>query len=251
MYNPQTGMFDANQTMPEQGIPTHPVGKFPAQIIQTEVKATKENTGHMLCVMYATPAGKIEQRFNFWNTSAQAVEIAGKQFSALCWATGVFNTNINNGAPELRGANLQIEVAKQRNSDYNEVAHVYTKDGLEPGRAAQQPMQQQAPMQPNVAPQQQWVQPGPQAPVGPQPNTFAPGPGQQPLQQQPGGGWPQPNTAPGPQPMQQQAPGPAPGPQPQTWQPNPNAAAAQPNWAAPGPNAAPGPSAAQVWPGPR
>lgn len=242
MFNPQTGMFDATMTQPEQGIPAHPVGKFPAQISLTEVKANNAGDGHYLAIEFSTPAGKIVSRYNFWNKEPRAVEIAGKQFSALCWATGVFNTNINNGAPELRGAACQIEVTKQANNDYTQVSHVYTRDGAEPGRQAAQPMQQQAPMQPMQQPQQQWPQPQPQQ----QPQQPAP------MQQQPGGGWPQPNQQPAPGPQQPPQPGPGPQPQPQVWQPGPAQPAAQPNWAQPQPGpGASQPSGAQVWTGPR
>lgn len=263
MFNPQTGMFDATGTAPDQGMPTHPVGKFQAQISATEKKATKAADGYYLDVEFITPAGKIRKGYNFWNQNAQAVEISGKQFSALCYATGIHRTNIEMGAPELRGAYLQIEVGHQRNNkDLTEVSKVFTPQGIEPGgktgapqgQPMQQP-QQQAFAPPQGQPNQGWgaPQPGQQPPMQPQqpqqgnfPGAVGPA-GPAPQQ----GSWP---SAPGGGPMSPSAPGfpgapagggmPAYAPQPQQGGFQPPAGNFQPPQGQPPQN---GPAAAPGW----
>jgi hypothetical protein len=158
--------FDATQYDIDQnsGLPKHPIGKFPANISGTDVKPTRENDGFFLEVEYTTAAGKIAQRFNLWNNSDQAVDIANKQLAALCYATGIYKLNMQNKGAELRGAALQIEVRVQpKNDKYNEVGKVFRADGNEPTKEAQQPAQSFQPQQ-----TQQPAQPQQQAAFVPQ-----------------------------------------------------------------------------------
>lgn len=163
----QTGQyFDATQVAPDQGGQAHPVGKFPARVTATDIKPTKDGAGNYLEVEYTTPQGKQTQRFNLWNNSAQAVEIAHKQLSALCHVTNVFRLDFaNKAAALLQGNPFMIEVRMQSgNTGYSEVSRLYDANGNEPGKA---PAQQQpaAPAQPGPA--QQWGAPAPAA--APQP----------------------------------------------------------------------------------
>jgi hypothetical protein len=161
-----TDTFDATNIQPQQGFSVHPAGMFDAQISNTYIKPTKDNTGGMFVVEYTTPAGRIENRYNLWNNSPQAVEIAQKELSALCHAVNIYRISFpkdQGGNPimdragfELRGGRCKIEVAPQINKDgtpngYMEVKKVYDSQGNEPGKAgaasqpqpAQQPSQQQ------------------------------------------------------------------------------------------------------------
>lgn len=180
---PYNGSFDANQHQPKQGIGSHPIGKFPATISGTSCEPTKDQSGGMFIVEFTTPAGQIMTRYNLWNNSAKAVEIAHGQLSALCHATGVFKLDFNNDGTALRNARCMIEVGYQKGEEptpekpaggYVEVKKVYDAAGNEPGRApAAAPQPQQAPQQPAAAPMQQqpggsWAAPqAPQAPVQP------------------------------------------------------------------------------------
>lgn len=215
--------FDATTIAPDQGTPTHPPGMFDATITNTRVQDTRENTGSMFVVEFTTPAGRIDFRYNLWNQSPQAVEIAGKQLSALCHATGIFRVNFNNpngvGA-ELRGGRCKIEVAPQLSKDgtpngYTQIKRVFDAAGNEPGKApaqAQQPNGFQQPQQQaaQTQPAQSW-QPGPGQQTNPAPaaqgwnnpapaqHQQQPAPQQQAPQQQQPNGWQQaPAGAPGP-----------------------------------------------------
>lgn len=174
--------FDASQVEPSQGFDVHPAGIFDASIMNTSIEPTKDQSGGLFKVDFGTPAGKITKRYNLWNPSPQAVEIARKELSALCYATGIFKLDFRNDAAVLRNARCKIEVAHQIDKDtkqpskYMEVKRVLDVNGNEPGKG------------PSPAPQ-----PVPQG---------------QPLQQQPSGSWgtQQPANAPAPNPAPQKPP---------------------------------------------
>jgi hypothetical protein len=101
----------------------------------------------MFVIEFTTPAGSIMKRYNLWNQSAKAVEIANHELSALCHATGVFKLDFQNDGAALRGARGQLDVALQdvtKPDGYVEVKKVYDANGNEPGRtgAAPQPQAQ-------------------------------------------------------------------------------------------------------------
>lgn len=217
-----TGTFDATTVAPEQSAGTkHPLGNFQAQITDTSIEESKDKQSGMFNVEFTTPAGTIQKRYNLWHSNPQTVEIANKQLSALCHATGIFRVQWENEGAALRGARCSIEVGDQidkqtkQPNGYVEVKKVFDTTGNEPGKA---PSQAQQP-----APQQQ--------PQG-QPMTQQPGGGwQQPNAQQPAaqpanGGWAQPGPAANPAPQQQQ-------PQNNGWQqqPGPGAGGDKPAWA--------------------
>lgn len=215
---PYNATFDASQFEPRQIGGAHPVGnKFDFEIINTEVKPTAAGDGGLFLVTFQTPAGQIDMRYNLFNKSAKAVEIAHGQFSALCRAVGRYQIDFNNDGLVLRGARGKLDVGYQKGEEptaekpeggYVEVKRVYDSAGNEPGKA---PAQQQ--------PQTQQAQP--QAT-------------NQPMTQQAGGGWgTQPQTN---QPTQQQPQG-QPQPNPansngQAWQPGQAAAGGAPPWGA-------------------
>ena len=173
--------FDATQWNPEQGTQAHPIGKFAATISNTECRPTKDGNSGLFAVEFTTEAGRIEMRYNLWNTSSQqAVEIAHKQLSALCHATGVYRVDFSNEGAALRNARCVIEVGEQVQSAedraagkraYVEVKRVYDQSGNEPGRPA------------STAPQPAGAPTGmPSGGPGPAPGGFQPQPQQAPAQ---------------------------------------------------------------------
>lgn len=172
---PFNAVFDANQFEPRQIGGGHPVGsKFDFEITHTEVKPTKDGSGGLFVVTFTTPAGQIDFRYNLFNQSAKAVEIAHGQFSALCRAVGRYQVDFNNDGAVLRGARGKLDVGYQKGEEptaekpeggYVEVKRVYDAAGNEPGKAPAQPQTQAQPQQASQ----------PQA--------------SQPMTQQPGGGW--------------------------------------------------------------
>ena len=146
--------FYANHFTPQQGGQGHPVGTFDFNITNTYAKSTKDQSGGMFVVEFTSPSGKIENRYNLWNNSQQAVEIAQKALSALCYATGIFRINFPNkpdGSPdmenagkELRGGRGKMEIGFQIDKEtkqptaYVEVKKILDIQGNEPGRTPQQ-----------------------------------------------------------------------------------------------------------------
>lgn len=208
--------FNANQYEPNQGIGVHPpASKIPFTITGTEIKETKnstpDNVQAMLIIEFTSPIGMVVNRYNIKNDNPKTVEIAYGQLSALCRAIGIYQIDGSNECAALRSGRGLMDVGYQKGEEpdpafpdrkgYTELKRVYDINGNEPGKA---PQAQQA-----------------------QPQQTA-----QPLQQQPGGNWGQPNTAQPqnaqqqPQPQQQ----PNPGPQGQAWQPGGGGAQAAPPW---------------------
>jgi hypothetical protein len=153
------GSFDASQHTPKQGGGAHPIGKYPATITNTSIVPTKSNDGGIFVIELTTPSGTIENRYNLWNQSPKAVEIAHNELSAMCHATGVFKLDWKNEGAALRGSRCMIEVADQidkqtkQPNGYVEVKKVYDQAGNEPGKPpanpapqAAQPAQAGAPM---------------------------------------------------------------------------------------------------------
>ncbi len=132
---PYEASFDASQFTPSQAQGAHPAGVFDATISNTLIKPTKAADGGLFEVEFSTNSGRISNRYNLWNPSPQAVEIAHKELSALCYATGIFKLDFRNDGAALRNARCKIEVAKQANSEYMEVKRVLDMNGNEPGRA--------------------------------------------------------------------------------------------------------------------
>lgn len=195
--------FDASKVTPSQGVGGHPPGRFNFSITNTYAKENNAKTGAMLVVELTSDVGRIENRYNIWNQSAQAVEIAQKELSALCHAVGIHRItfprlpdnsyDMGNAARELRGGRGIMEVAPQTDKEgkpngYMEVKKVFDSAGNEPGKQGSAPQPQQAQQQP----QQQAPQTAPNGGWG---NAAQAAPAQQPQTAQ---GWnPNPaNTAP-------------------------------------------------------
>lgn len=226
-------LFNAQQHAPVQGVPVHPVGMgFDAVITDTKkvpTGVTQDNphgTGASFNVEFTTPAGKITNRYNLWNNNAKTVEISIGQLSALCHVTGVMQIDLSDQASAagvagaaLRNARCKIDVVQQyetvngerKATQYTQIGRVLDIAGNEPGKAS---AGQVAPQQPQVTQQQ-------------------------PMQQNPNGGWAQPQQQPNPnsapanawtQPQQNQQPQQQP---PNQWQPGNNGGPAQsPPWSA-------------------
>lgn len=174
------GSFDASQFKPQQGFDKVMPGRYPFQITNTEIVATKDNSGGMFVVTFQTPAGTIQSRYNLWNSSPKAVEIAHGQLSALCHATGIFRLNWQTEGAELRGGIGQIDVGFQNGQEptpdkpeggYTEIKRIYDKDGIEPGKQKPSPAPQMQPQPSAPMTSQQgggWGAPNQQAPQAPQ-----------------------------------------------------------------------------------
>lgn len=203
--------FDATKVQPSQGGTAHPPGRFPFTITNTYAKENSAKDGAMLVVEFTSDAGRIENRYNIWNKSEKAVEIAQKELSALCHATNIFritfprdaqgNYDMANAARELRGGRGVMEVAPQTDKEgkpngYVELKKVFDSAGNEPGKQGSAPQPQPAQQAPQGQPQanqggwgaaqpqqqqpaaQGWGNAQPAANPAPQQGGWSPGPAQ-------------------------------------------------------------------------
>jgi hypothetical protein len=210
------GSFDASQYAPRQGGEAHPIGMYPFTITNTQIVPTKDNTGGVFVVEFTSPNGSIANRYNIWNQSEKAVQIAHGQLSALCHAVGVIRVDWQNEGAALRGAKGQMKIDYQKGEEptaerptggYVEIKKVYDVHGNEPGKAPT-----------NHAPHEIHPHAPPQQNPSPQTGNGAP------MQQNGNGGWgvTQQQVA-----TQGQQAWPGPAPQQQSTQPN----GAGPPWA--------------------
>lgn len=87
------GHFDATNVAPSEDFSPIPVGEYSAHIVDSDVKPTKNNTGHYAELEFEVTAGefkgrKVWARLNLDNPNPKAVEIAQRELSAICHATG-------------------------------------------------------------------------------------------------------------------------------------------------------------------
>lgn len=105
--------FDANTVAPDQGAQDAiPAGWYNVLIDQSDVKPTKDGTGHFLemrhKVMDGAYAGKyVYARLNLRNANPTAQEIGYKQLSAVCHAVGVLQVQ---DSAQLHNIPLKIKV---------------------------------------------------------------------------------------------------------------------------------------------
>jgi len=138
---------------PEQSAGQLPVGRHPVVAIDAEVKATKNNDGGLIEFTLSIIDGPCKgqsgaYRINLYNASQKAVEIAKRQLSALCYATGRFQLGQNGtDLTPLLNVPFIVEVAPQaQNEQYTEITKVFDINGNAP-KAQGGNTQQQAPAQ--------------------------------------------------------------------------------------------------------
>ncbi|MCQ4165107.1 DUF669 domain-containing protein [Tahibacter harae] len=169
------GFFDPSTVPPQQDFTPIPAGEYVAQIVDSEMKATKTNNGQYLNLTYSVLDGPYKgrllwTRLNLDNPSAQTVQIAQQQLAAILHAVGL--GPINDSAQLHHKPHLiRVEFVPAgrdrkgniRERDSNEIRGWKKLEGQAPagaGAQAQQqmPLQHQQPTQ-NQVPQQQPPQP--------------------------------------------------------------------------------------------
>ncbi len=231
--------FDASQVAPSTGTADAiPVGWYNAAIDESEMKPTKLGDGQFLQLRFNILDGmyagrKVFTRLNLQNLNPVAVEIAYKDLSAICHATGTIqiqDSSMLHGKPlkikvKMRAATAEYEASNEISAYKN----INDPSAVNTGGAAAAPMA--APQYQPAAPQQfqpppqQFAPPQQPAYAAPQPAYAAPQqqqPWQQPPQQQPAvqqqQPWQQAPQAPQAAPVVQQV---------QPWQQAPQAAPVQ------------------------
>lgn len=113
--------FDATTVSPADSIEAIPAGWYNAQIDQSEMKPTKDGSGAYLELRFSVLDGqyanrKVFGRLNLRNANPVAQEIAYKQLSAICHATGVLQVQ---DSQQLHGRPMKIKVSvRAASGDY-------------------------------------------------------------------------------------------------------------------------------------
>lgn len=85
--------FDASSVDPATAYEVLHAGRYQVQIVESDLRVTKDGTGQYLWLMMDILEGeyqgrKVFDQLNLVNRSAQTVEIAQRTLSAICHATG-------------------------------------------------------------------------------------------------------------------------------------------------------------------
>lgn len=120
--------FDASQVEPTGDRSTLPAGDYIAAIVKSEKKDTKSG-GALINLEYEVMDGPAKGRrfwnmLNLWNSSAQAVENAQRELSAICHAVGklkVSDTSELHAIPML--VRLRVETSAQYGEQNRVVSH--------------------------------------------------------------------------------------------------------------------------------
>jgi hypothetical protein len=154
--------FDATTIEPAKGYEVLPPGKYPAQIVNSETRVTKDGMGQYLYVEIDVLDGpyqgrKLFDRLNLVNANPQTVEIAQRTLSAICHATGRMQVQ---DSEELHLipfiADVQVQPPKNGYGESNKVRYRPLDAGAKPAtpqlaRPAPPPAQQPQPAAPAAA----------------------------------------------------------------------------------------------------
>ena len=153
--------FDANNVPPTSPFDPIPNNSYRAHATESEVKPTASGTGKYLQITWEVLDGefkgrKVWQRLNIVNANAQAQEIAQRELSAICHATGVLK--LTNSA-QLHHIPVMLKVVVKKDGDrdpQNEVKKVSSVDGAKTATAAKgasSPAAAAATATPSIAPE--------------------------------------------------------------------------------------------------
>ncbi len=128
--------FDATSVEPTTAQELLPAGKYRAQIVESEMRVTKNGMGQFLWLMLDILEGeykgrKIFDQLNLVNPNPTTVEIAQRTLSAICHATGKMHVR-DSEELHLIPMTIQVKVRPPKNGygESNAVAY------LPPDRAA-------------------------------------------------------------------------------------------------------------------
>jgi len=142
------GLFNAADVPPQEDFGPVPAGEYPAQIIDSEMRATASNAGQYLSLTHQIIDGPFKgrlvwARLNLDNPNAQTVEIANRQLSAICHAVGILKVT---DSLQLHNRPLMIRVefvpagtdrrGRTRDRDSNEIKGWKKLEGEAPAAAS-------------------------------------------------------------------------------------------------------------------
>ena len=111
--------FDATSVEPTTAYELLPAGKYRAQIVESEMRVTKNGMGQFLWLMLDILEGehkgrKIFDQLNLVNPNPTTVEIAQRTLSAICHATGRMHVS-DSEELHLIPMTIQVKVKPPKN----------------------------------------------------------------------------------------------------------------------------------------
>jgi hypothetical protein len=138
----QIGHFDATQVAPREDFSAIPAGEYLAQIVDSDMKPTKNNNGQYAELTFEIMEGEFKSRrvwarLNLDNPSAKAVEIAQRDLSAICRAVGKLQIR---DTQELHYKPMVIRVEVSRRDGYSDSNEIkaYKASGNAPAQSSGQ-----------------------------------------------------------------------------------------------------------------
>lgn len=133
--------FNAAEVDPNQVFEALPAGDYTAIVSRIDIKQTKTGSGQYLELEFDMQAEqyrgrKLFDRLNLWNPNPKTVEIAQRQLSALCHATGELDLK---DTDQLLGKLAVVSINAKSDPQYgvrNEVKGYKAPDGVQPQAAA-------------------------------------------------------------------------------------------------------------------
>lgn len=133
--------FDATGIEPTTAYELLPAGKYRAQIVESEMRVTKNGMGQYLWLMLDILDGehkgrKIFDQLNLVNPNPATVEIAQRTLSAICHATGKLQVN-DSEELHLIPMMIQVKIRPPKNGygESNAIAYLQPERGAAPTRA--------------------------------------------------------------------------------------------------------------------
>jgi len=135
----QIGSFDATTVAPREDFSPIPADEYLAQIVDSDMKPTKNGNGQYAELTFEVMEGEFKSRrvwarLNLDNPNVKAVEIAQRDLSAICHAAGklqIRDTQELHYKPML----IRVEVSKREGyADSNEIK-AYKPSGNVPVQA--------------------------------------------------------------------------------------------------------------------
>lgn len=134
------GVFDATKIKPDSGREPIPSGEYPAMIVDSDMRKTKDGHGQYLELVHEIIDGpykgrKLWARLNLVNSNQQTSGIAQAQLSAVAHASGVLTLTDSqqlHNRPMLIRVEFLRAAPPKRDTDSNEI-----RGWKSPGSAAQ------------------------------------------------------------------------------------------------------------------
>jgi hypothetical protein len=133
--------FNAAEVSPESELTPIPAGLYNAQVIDSDLKTTKNGSGHYLQLTWKVLDGQyagrlVFDRLNIHNPNETAQKIGQQQLSALCHAAGVLQVA---DSSQLHNKPCKIKVTIRKDDQYgdsNEIKGYEAIAGSKPAATA-------------------------------------------------------------------------------------------------------------------